>query len=160
MLHIRPSILAADIHTHLAEFRKTDLQHHFTAAWLHNSAIWFLTDGQIGCFQWTSLYLYLCNLSTYYPGGTEPQRRNCSASGLLILSINNKTIQCAYREFYPFPEHRHINTITNVHTHKCTSCLPPCPHPCLSAGLHPLSVSLAWESSSRSPCTRPPERDL
>lgn len=39
----------------LAAFRKADLRHHFMVAWPHNSVNGFLTDGQLGCFQFLTI---------------------------------------------------------------------------------------------------------
>lgn len=66
--------------------------------------------------------MFLSNLSTNYPERMEPYQWNCWVSILLIISINNETIQCSHRELYPFPEHIHVNVCMHVHknTHTLT----------------------------------------
>lgn len=68
MLRICSSVLSVDICVYLDVFRKKDPQHHFGDAWLHNLVIWYLTVGQLGCFQFPSLiYKATRNIPVHEP---------------------------------------------------------------------------------------------
>lgn len=128
MVRVGSSVPSPDICTQTALFRKIDPQHHLMVAWLHHLVNQFLIDGHLGCFQFLSIINKAAmNILVHGPSQSAcllpwkdgAQQQNCWVSVLAIISINNETVQCAYRVL-PFPK-------TYTYLHACTRHTQMCP---------------------------------